>query len=33
VFTAREIARIKDMDVQELWRQAAENAKRFFGLE
>jgi TatD DNase family protein len=33
VFTASEIARVKNMDVQDVWRQAAENAIGFFGLE
>lgn len=32
VFTAREIARIKGMDVQDVWRITAQNAMAFFGL-
>lgn len=32
VFTAAAIAKIKDMDVKDVWRRTAENAKAFFGL-
>jgi TatD DNase family protein len=32
-FTAREIARLRGEDVQELWERCGNNARRFFGLE
>jgi TatD DNase family protein len=32
VFTAQEVARVKGMDVQDVWRITADNAKKFFGL-